>query len=61
MKPIAMTLQLVLGMNDRRMYAEIEFVMEDGSIVSRKMPVNTSIRVDFDELHKEVADASAAE
>lgn len=60
MKPLAMTLQLVLGSDDRRMYAEIEFVMDDGSIVMRRMAVNTRLRVNFDEIVAEAGNARKA-
>jgi hypothetical protein len=52
-KPLAMTLQLVLGQEDRKMYLEYEIVFTDGSTVLRKVPINTCLRLDFEELVSE--------
>jgi len=52
MKPLAMTIQFVLSQEDRRMYAEIEIVLEDGSIVSKMIPANERLTLHFEDLAK---------
>ena len=50
MKPLAMSFQLVLGQDDRRLYAEIEIVYEDGSTAFRRVPANNRVTLHFDEV-----------
>lgn len=60
MKPLAMSLQLVLD-EHKRLKAEIEVVFEDGTTVLRQIDANARLTVHFDDLLEEGADARAAE
>lgn len=51
MKPLAMSFQLVL--NGKRLHAEIEIVMDDGTVISRLLPANEKLTIHFDDLTKE--------
>ena len=51
MKPLAMSFQLVI--KDKRLHAEIEIVLEDGTTINRMLPANERLSIHFDDFLKE--------
>lgn len=47
--PLALSFQLVIG-PDKRLHAELEIVMEDGSLVSKTLPANERVTIHFEDL-----------
>ena len=54
MKPLAMSLQLVLD-ERKRLSAEIEIVWEDGSTTAKRIPANERFTIHFDDEEPKVS------
>ena len=55
--PVSIAIGLVTDATNRKLMMEIEIILSDGKIVSRTVPANRMVRLDFTESLDEDTDA----